>query len=337
MTDWQDSTLYQCPNCHTRLRVRPDGPPKDHHHIIYSCEGCAFTYHSDIRVIPDLPRLPEAERPGRSPENPIYTDLVHVPVPQRLFRDAKVLPPRQVDGGAPATPYQPTQEEGGLRVTIEGVGGSVIERVQEAIDRASLGGFGWMPAGEAIRAMTPGLEERLGGQMDVLRKMAARAVNVGRSIPTTRDHEAARRPWMDEWTARTCPHCGRSRERVKLIKDAICVDCLRDLNREASREDYQEVPDLERFDEVVHQAREVFKAKNRDYGRAYRRRGVLGCLTRDEDKVERAWTLLLQGLKDGHVVDESLLDTLRDRVNYAILAVICEEDGITYGEAAPRR
>lgn len=87
--------------------------------------------------------------------------------------------------------------------------------------------------------------------------------------------------------------------------------------------------ELQHFDEVVAECRDLFIRKNAGYGATYRRKGVLGLLVRGEDKDARAWNLLINGVDSG---DESIRDTLRDRVNYAILAVMEADRGNLKGD-----
>lgn len=86
--------------------------------------------------------------------------------------------------------------------------------------------------------------------------------------------------------------------------------------------------ELEQFDESRAKTRETFIRKNRTYGAAYNRRGVLGVLIRMEDKIARAFQLL-DGAEGG---DEDLEDTLEDLSNYATIAAMLAARGNLRGE-----
>ncbi len=77
---------------------------------------------------------------------------------------------------------------------------------------------------------------------------------------------------------------------------------------------------------VLKNAYEIGLAKNHDYGTDnITRFGVVGLLTRTNDKVCRVITLV--GKKENHVKDERLEDTLLDIVNYATYGLMLT-DGV---------
>ncbi len=82
----------------------------------------------------------------------------------------------------------------------------------------------------------------------------------------------------------------------------------------------------EQFRKIQDEAFELFKRKNRDYGNAFAKHGVVGVMIRMSDKLDRFINL---ALKDGEraVKDESLRDTLIDFHNYAAMAIIALEMG----------
>lgn len=81
-----------------------------------------------------------------------------------------------------------------------------------------------------------------------------------------------------------------------------------------------------RYTKIVNEMYEIYKAKNADYGDSvhdtFLKYGLLSFLVRMEDKISRLRSLTLKGKKEQRVKNESILDTLKDLANYAILAII---------------
>lgn len=81
-----------------------------------------------------------------------------------------------------------------------------------------------------------------------------------------------------------------------------------------------------RYTKIVNEMYEIYKAKNADYGDSvhdtFLKYGMLSFLVRMEDKISRLRSLTLKGKKEQRVKNESILDTLQDLANYAILAII---------------
>lgn len=81
-----------------------------------------------------------------------------------------------------------------------------------------------------------------------------------------------------------------------------------------------------RYTKIVNEMYEIYKAKNADYGDSvhdtFLKYGLLSFLVRMEDKISRLRSLTLEGKKEQRVKNESILDTLQDLANYAILAII---------------
>lgn len=81
-----------------------------------------------------------------------------------------------------------------------------------------------------------------------------------------------------------------------------------------------------RYTKIVKEMYEIYKAKNADYGDSvhdtFLKYGLLSFLVRMEDKISRLRSLTLKGKKEQRVKNESILDTLQDLANYAILAII---------------
>lgn len=85
-----------------------------------------------------------------------------------------------------------------------------------------------------------------------------------------------------------------------------------------------------RYTKIVNEMYEIYKAKNADYGDSvhdtFLKYGLLSFLVRMEDKISRLRSLTLKSKKEQRVKNESILDTLKDLANYAILAIIELED-----------
>lgn len=89
-----------------------------------------------------------------------------------------------------------------------------------------------------------------------------------------------------------------------------------------------------RYTKIVNEMYDIYKAKNADYGDSvhdtFLKYGLLSFLVRMEDKISRLRSLTLKGKKEQRVKNESILDTLQDLANYAILAIIeLEEEAET--------
>lgn len=81
--------------------------------------------------------------------------------------------------------------------------------------------------------------------------------------------------------------------------------------------------DIELFDKLQKTSRDIYIAKNKDYGSSvtdtYKKYGLVSFLVRMEDKMNRLRTLSQQ---EAEVADEKIEDTLMDLANYALLAII---------------
>ena len=64
----------------------------------------------------------------------------------------------------------------------------------------------------------------------------------------------------------------------------------------------------------------MFRKKNKDYGDAFAKFGVIGVLMRIEDKIQRSLSITKNGVQ--LINDESLKDTLMDLHNYAAMGVM---------------
>lgn len=74
------------------------------------------------------------------------------------------------------------------------------------------------------------------------------------------------------------------------------------------------------MEKIQSEALELYTRKNADYGNAFEKFGVVGVLTRIEDKILRAVNISKNGVQ--LVEDEKLRDTLMDLHNYAAMAII---------------
>ena len=74
---------------------------------------------------------------------------------------------------------------------------------------------------------------------------------------------------------------------------------------------------VQQMETVQNGALEMFKKKNKDYGDAFAKYGLIGVLMRIEDKIQRALSITKNGVN--MVNDESIRDTLKDLDNYAAM------------------
>lgn len=82
------------------------------------------------------------------------------------------------------------------------------------------------------------------------------------------------------------------------------------------------------YDELL----SIFEKKNADYGNSFEesleKHGIIAAIVRMEDKIGRLNSLTKKGTEQ-KVSDESLLDTLKDLSNYALMTAVWLEDGTT--------
>ena len=81
---------------------------------------------------------------------------------------------------------------------------------------------------------------------------------------------------------------------------------------------------VEQMQKIQNTCLELFKKKNKDYGDAFAKFGVIGVLTRIEDKILRSMNITNNGVN--FVDNESLRDTLMDLHNYAAMAVMLMDE-----------
>jgi hypothetical protein len=77
---------------------------------------------------------------------------------------------------------------------------------------------------------------------------------------------------------------------------------------------------VEQMKEIQQRGLELFERKNKDYGDAFAKFGIVGVLVRIEDKIQRAISISNSGIV--LVDDEGLKDTLLDLHNYAAMALM---------------
>ena len=77
---------------------------------------------------------------------------------------------------------------------------------------------------------------------------------------------------------------------------------------------------VDKYDSISNEARNIFLNKNADYGDSYKDYGVIGILSRVNEKIKRG--LNIEKNKINMVADETIRDTLLDLMNYAILGLI---------------
>ena len=77
---------------------------------------------------------------------------------------------------------------------------------------------------------------------------------------------------------------------------------------------------VEQMKQVQHDALELFRKKNIDYGDAFATYGTIGVLIRINEKVQRAMSITNNGIT--LLNNESLRDTLIDLHNYSAMSLI---------------
>ncbi len=79
----------------------------------------------------------------------------------------------------------------------------------------------------------------------------------------------------------------------------------------------------EKHMEICEQLNRIYRDKNHDYGdsfgETFKKLGIISAVTRITDKVNRLQILCT---KENKVKDESIIDTLKDLANYAIMTLI---------------
>lgn len=83
---------------------------------------------------------------------------------------------------------------------------------------------------------------------------------------------------------------------------------------------------IEKHETICKQLNSIYQKKNHDYGDSfsdtYRKLGIISCVTRITDKVNRLASLCTKEDAERQVLDENIIDTLIDAANYCILTII---------------
>ena len=77
-----------------------------------------------------------------------------------------------------------------------------------------------------------------------------------------------------------------------------------------------------KYEEIQKKTLEIFKMKNADYGDSFAIYGTIGVLIRMGDKFLRIDSLIKKENFIGNILEESIIDTLLDLVNYAAMGVM---------------
>ena len=83
---------------------------------------------------------------------------------------------------------------------------------------------------------------------------------------------------------------------------------------------------VQQMENVQKGALEMFKKKNKDYGDAFAKFGVIGILMRIEDKIQRSLSITKNGVNI--VEHDEMRDTLLDLQNYAAMGVMLVDGDI---------
>lgn len=81
---------------------------------------------------------------------------------------------------------------------------------------------------------------------------------------------------------------------------------------------------VEQMKIVQTEALNLFAKKNKDYGDAFAKYGVIGVLMRIEDKLQRSMSITKNGVN--LIADEGIRDTLIDLHNYAAMAIMLMDE-----------
>ena len=83
---------------------------------------------------------------------------------------------------------------------------------------------------------------------------------------------------------------------------------------------------VEQHVEICKTLNDIYRRKNSDYGdsfgETYRKLGIISAVTRLTDKYNRLVSLSTKSKSEQLVNDESIMDTLYDMANYAIMTII---------------
>lgn len=77
---------------------------------------------------------------------------------------------------------------------------------------------------------------------------------------------------------------------------------------------------VDQMKKIQKEALELFTKKNKDYGDAFAKYGIIGVLIRIGDKIQRSITISKNSVN--LIEDENIKDTLLDLHNYAAMALL---------------
>jgi len=109
----------------------------------------------------------------------------------------------------------------------------------------------------------------------------------------------------------------------KIFEDTPEPEPEVELENKDSKEYSKETPEAEAFKRIMQENFELYKRKNIDYGNSFTEQfqefKMQSVMFRLQDKVSRVKQL---SMNPQEVSDESLIDTLRDLSNYAVMTII---------------
>ena len=120
---------------------------------------------------------------------------------------------------------------------------------------------------------------------------------------------------MDIQTTPINNHRPEPRPTLKII-----TNFSSDINSETDSASNNSETDIDKFGKIQLEGYNLFMKKNKDYGDAYKKHGVIGILIRMGDKLDRFQNITNNQIS--YVNSESLRDTLIDLHNYAAMGIM---------------
>lgn len=114
-------------------------------------------------------------------------------------------------------------------------------------------------------------------------------------------------------------------------KPSVCKTCNDELLNNARLGVYENPNTESKMQALWSEMSDIRKAKNADYGEAWKDAGAKGLFIRIWDKAKRLKKLLWHSA-ESLVKSESIRDTLLDLANYCLFAVICLDENNMVGE-----
>lgn len=113
---------------------------------------------------------------------------------------------------------------------------------------------------------------------------------------------------------------------TELVSAFLIEEWIRELSQKTTRTPTTSNPKASLHSNITKELNAIYVAKNSDYGDAfgetYKKLGIISAVTRITDKVNRLQSLAIKSDEERLVKDESIVDTLLDLSNYAILTLI---------------